>query len=1204
MDLTDSKSAPASVEANTEDDPLGEEVFVFPTTVGQRRFWLLDQLKPGNPALNVPLAARLKGRLDRAILERAINEIVRRHEILRTSFRTLDNEVVQVIHPQGSIRLDSYDVTGYPESEREARMEQLMLEEGARSFQLSEGRLLRGGLIQIRDGEHVLMLTAHHIGCDGWSNGIIMREVAQLYSALIAGGPGLPELRLQYADFAQWQKDWLESPMAEEELQLWRTRLRGTLPILNLPTDRPRKPSRSHPGTIHTLLLPRALTDAAKRFCSLEGVTPFMLFFAIYATLLYRYTDNPEVVIGSPAANRNQTELEELIGLFSNPLIMRADLRGNPTLRELLKRVKDLSLEAFAHQGYPFERLMEEIETNPHRLGLTWLQVYFVFQKAFMVPQEMPGLTLTPLRSISPGAMFEWTLGVLERAEGVRLQLEYNTDLYDQSTIDRVLHHFQQMLETAIVDPDLRIGECKILTPSEYQQSVVDWNATRLDIPHHRRIHQLIEEQVRRSPDAQAVRGAGVQLTYQLLNCQANRLAHHLRGLGVGPESRVGMAVDGGSVEFLIGFLGILKTGGCCVVLDPSMGEVNLVRLIQESGLAALLMGSSLPSTLRKVGVPAVCFDTDADQIAGGADGDLSSIVLAEQPACVRFTSGSLGTPQGAVISHQALLSSAWATMREFGLRRDDCVSFSLDEMLPALLAGATLVLPPCSTRFRAQAWLQWVRTERITVAALATAWWHELVFTLSRDGGFLPADFRLLAVGGGRASPNVLSVWQKLTAGRIRLLDRYMLTETAGAAAFSELSAMSDSLERIAFRRAQNVRIYLLDSHLQPVPIGVPGDIFVGGESLASSYLVGSTTSAADFIADPFSGKLGDKLLKTGDRGRFLVGGGIELVGRVEDLAKTNGFRLELYEVWSVLCQHPSIWDAVVVPWETSSQRNLVAYVVSKAGAPSQGVPFRDFVAQRLPRYMVPAAFVTLDHFPTLPDGKLDRKSLPLPGSIQPALKPNFITPRTPAEKMLAEIWCEVLGLEHVGVHDNFFALGGNSLLAARLQVKIAKKLGKRVSLAIFFQAPTLAGFAEHLTEKPSSEMAVPVLLTGLVVSDKPPLFCLHFLSLAQNLAKHFELNRPVYGIESSIGPALYLWHQNRRLELSLEELATHCVTAIRRVQPRGPYYLSGFCFGGVLAFEVAGQLTLEGEKVALLALLDAAYAPGCKPLSVPWLR
>jgi non-ribosomal peptide synthetase component F/thioesterase domain-containing protein/acyl carrier protein len=1171
-----------------------EEVFVFPTTVAQRRFWLLDQIQPGNPALNLPLAARLAGRLDREALEHAANELVNRHEVLRTSFQTLENELVQIIHPKQSLRLNWHDLTLHPESERQAEADQLLLAESKRSFVLTDGLLLRGGLIKLSEDEHVLMLTMHHIVCDGWSNGILMRELAEIYSALIEGRDLPAELPIQYADYAQWQHDWLAGPAADEQRQFWKSQLKGVLPFLSLPTDRPRKSGRSNNSNIHTLLLPKSLTDALKALCVRENLTPFMLFFATYATLLFRYTGQRDMIIGSPAANRNQTDLEGLIGLFSNPLVLRLKLSGELTVRELLAQVKNLSLAAFDHQMYPFEMLLDEIQTDPHRAGLSWPQAYIIFQKAFMLPQEMPGLTLTPLRSVSPGTMFEWMLGILERGEGIRLQLEYNTDLHDESTIDRVLHQFRQLLETWLVNLDVRIDTLPILTPGEYRQSVQDWNETRLEIPVDRSVSALFAEQVSRTPGATAVQNGEVCLTYLQLQERANQLAHFLLGHGLRPGGKVGLMAKGSALNFVIGFLGVIKAGGCCVVLNPRMEMAFLEALASDNGLELLIVesGSVQPHPCGKLRI--INLDADAKSIGQQPENDLSRPAEIDQAACVYFTSGFSGPGKGAIISHRSLLNSSIVARDALGLHEGDRVGFSQYEMLPSLLAGATLVQPAATEKFSAEGWLQWSRSQRLTVAALPTFRWHEVVQLLAQDPGLLPATLRLLAIGGSQIAPKALVIWQGVAAGRIRLLDRFLLTEAAGAVAFSERLATDSSQEPISIvKPARNFRIYLLDANLKPVPVGVPGDLYVGGDNLFSGYLASSESPEKNLVADPFSDQPGARLLKTFDTGRFLPGGGIEWLGRHEDLANTYGFQLELKEVWSTVVRQLGVWDAVVVPQDISGEKSLVAYWVATKSTPAQSAELRAFISGSLPTYMVPKGFVSLASLPLTPDGRLDRKALPKPELK--SLMGEFFPPKTPAEVALAKIWCDILGLKQVGIRERFFEIGGHSLMAMQLVSRIKRELSFDLPLRTIFQHPTIEKLALQISQQPIAGRKAELIQLQAGGSGPDLIFLVDEGSFGLfKLAYLLDKNPPLY---ISVSPlpesALKAAAENRLAELpSMESLAAGHVALIKSRASRRPIILVGHCFGGELAFEVAHQLEKAGERVKTVLMLDSWMA------------
>ena len=1205
MTLTASqpRSAPAPVQKDNPAAP--DEVFIFPATVAQRRFWLLDQMQPGNPALNVPLAARLAGRLDRELLERAANEIIRRHEILRTSFQLHGKDPVQVIHPQKNIRLAWFDISPLPESGREMRVHELLLEEGQRPFVLTDGLFLRGGLIRLHDEEHILMLTMHHIVCDGWSNGIVMREIAQIYNAFLAGGK-LEELPLQYADFAQWQEDWLASPAVAKHHQFWQSQLQGTLPFLNLPTDRPRQPSRSHKSTIHTRLLPRSLSDAINDLCHRENLTPFMVYLTAYATLLQRYTGQRDIIIASPAANRSQPDLEGLIGLFSNPLVMRLHFSSNLTLRFLLRQVKALSLEVLEHQAYPFEKLIEEIQTDPLRSGLQWLQAYFVFQKAFMQSQQMGNVTLTPLRSISPGTLFEWMLGVLERPEGVRLQLEYNTDLFAHSTIDRLLHHFQQLLETMVSKLDFRIDALPILTPEEQKRIILDWNHARLEIPRDQCVHELFAEQSRLTPQAVAVQTAGQQITYAQLDRRANQVAQLVKARGGRPHPLVGLVLDESSSEFPACFLGVLKAGGCCVVLDPRNRNVDPERLANPGRLDLLLLESS-PAAARpwSPALPAINL-ADEPALAGEPlETKFTDLMQAEQPACVWFTSAG----RGVILSHRALLNSTLVARRELGLHRQDRVTGSLTELLPALLAGATLVLPDRLDRFVALAWWPWVCAREITVAALPTPCWHELVRSFLHHPAGTKSKLRLMAIGGSPVSGNALSAWQPATAGRISLVDRYLLTETAGAVAYTRLPSADASPSPAAITQpAPNTQIYLLDDHQRPVPIGVPGHLYVGGSSLASGCWPGSGTVAPDSPAGKSADPPGGRRLKTSDTGRFLANGGIELLGRIEDLEKTNDFRLELSEIRSVILGHSQVWDALVLPRQISGTETLVAYVITKDDRRLPCAELRAFVANHLPAYMVPSGFVIRPEFPLTPTGKIDRHALPPPGDTRPDQGDQFVAPGSQTEVALAKLWCQLLRLRQISIQANFFALGGHSLLAVRMVGEIRRQIAPGMPVRLPFQYPTIQSLAQALlTQKFTARK--PELIELQPGSAGPETFLIidgdsvGLFKLSRHLGRELRLFASVVPLPE---PAVKASANQQSAGLPpMEELAAPHAALIQGRPNHGPIVLVGYCMAGMLAFEVAHQLQRAGIQVLAVLMLNTwMKRPTWWWLKHAWLR
>ena len=1237
---------------SVQQNDAGEEVYIFPATPAQNRFWLLDQLAPGDPALNIPLAARLKGQLDRTLLEQSINELIDRHEALRTTFRTLDGEVVQVIHAKLPASLEWQDASDLPESELEARVGELLIKEAGKGLVISTGPVFRAGIIELRKDWHVLYLTAHHIVCDGWSSGVILRELAEIYTALASGKPVLPELPLQYADFSQWQLEWLKSPDAERSRKFWSEMLQGIPPVLNLPTDYPRKPGRRQPSEIRTLLLPVSLTDSIKSLSTREDMTPFMLYFAAYATVLYRYTGSRHFIIGTPAANRKQTNLEGVVGLFSNPLALKLDFSRNPTMRSLLLRVKDLALGAFDHQSYPFEKLLERIPANPARTGLPWLQTYFIFQKAFLHPQQMPGLSLEPMRSASPGAMFEWSLAVLERAEGIRLQLEFNKNLFEEDSIDRVLKQFQHVLELMLSDLNVKVDELPILTPPEWQRQLVDWNSNYQPITPDQRIHELLERQAAATPQASAIRSGDMQITYQQLNRRVNRLAGILRRRGVKEREKVGLLADGNSLDYCVGFLAILKVGGCCVILDPFRTEAELLSLIQRSGVVALMGKSNMPAAILSAARQNIFLDKLKNDANGESDENIACPSQPEDAACVRFSSGRCGEVKGAIISHRALVNATVAAGHALGIRATDVVAMSAEEMLPSLLAGAELSLPDHPLGLSLEKWLEWVTGGGITIASLPTALWSEILRTCARKNKLDSGKLRLLALGGSPIPPAALKIWQQLAPASIRLIDRYMLAETAGAFAFSEPLSNANKMSRVSIARpALNSQLYVLDKNLQPVAAGVPGDVYLGGESLTLGYVGSTATGDDDFIVNPFRNRTDDRLFNTGDRGRFLADQGIELVGRQEDLAKTKGYRLELWEIRKVLSEDCRVWDVVLEPG-VGPESTMAAHVLTAPGEAVESSELINSLRERLPTYMVPEEIIIWTEFPRMWNGSVDLKALaraPLrdktwrgsksKGLGEPVTSPPLALARqapllpggqyaangwhkikarhgiseelavaTSNERALAEIWCDVLGLKQIGLRDNFFEIGGHSLVAMRLVSEINRKLKQNLPVRLLFQSSTISELARHISvpelNKPKLE---PVHLRKPELiqlkdgnSDFELIFVIDEGSLGLFKLAHFmKQDQQIY---ASVVPmseqALKTSAEKRIADLpSMSALAADHVALILSHKTKRPIVLAGHCFSGLLAFEVAHQLRQAGKPVEMVMMMDTWMTR-----SIPW--
>jgi non-ribosomal peptide synthetase component F/thioesterase domain-containing protein/acyl carrier protein len=869
------------------------------------------------------------------------------------------------------------------------------------------------------------------------------------------------------------------------------------------------------------------------------------------------------------------------------------------------------------HQAYPFEKVVEEIQIDSCRSGLTWLQAYFIFQKAFMLPQEMADLTLKPLRSVSPGAMFEWMMGVLERTEGIRLQLEYNTDLFDESTIERVLHQFQYLLETIVIGRDLRIDELPILTPQERQQLVSDWNETRLTSPTGRFVHTMFEEQVIRTPDAPAFQKAKTQTCYAEVNLRVNQLAYFLQGQGLQLRSYVGLALEQDSIDFVVSFLAVLKAGGCCIALDLPNDAALVARLVTSSQLRLLVTQKKSAASLEPMDkLQIIDLDKEVNLIGNQPEHNPSSPLTDKDPAYVSFTGRSRN---GAVITHSALSHGVSVARRELELTSQDFVAFSLTEMLPALLSGAKLVFRTSVEKFNAIDWCQWAGSQGVTVASLPTTSWHDLVHFIQQAEAEALCKLRLMAIGGSQISPPALLAWEQIAAGRIRLVDRFLLAEAAGAVAFTEPMMTGSPLGRVSIvRPAPNTRIYLLDDHLHPVPIGVPGSLFVCGDHLASDYILSAETPDREFVANPIYGKAGSRLIRTGDAGRFLPSGGIELLGRIDDLAKTNGFRSEFSEIRSTLFQHPAVWDVLFVVCEISGKSGLVAYWINHGNTPVQPEELRAFLTERLPAYMVPDVFVPSLLWPMTfdggidykclalltPKGKIDREALPALDLNHPSLRPGFEEPRNLTEAKLVSIWRDILRSENIGISDNFFGLGGNSLTAVRLVNEINKQLKVNLSIPEFFKSSTIEQIA-RIIQTESHKYREPRLISlkqGNLASF------VVFLDAGVGLCRLAE--------QLEGGPAIYATtvpfsekvieaaELKNTAELpSLEELSLSHASLIQNQLPAGSIVLVGHSFGGLLAFEVAHQLQRAGRKIDMLFLLDTwAVSPPQWAKSPPW--
>ncbi len=1063
----------------------------LPLSFAQQRLWFLDQLEPNSTLYNMPVAVRLQGQLQLTALEQSFQEIIRRHEALRTNFITQDGQPIQVINPDSFWQVSILDLRHLSESERELSSQQLATTAAHKPFDLGKEPLVRATLLVLEETEHILLLTMHHIISDGWSMGVIVKELAALYSAFCQGQPSpLAELPIQYADFAVWQRQWLQGDVVASQLSYWQQQLRCAPALLSLPTAGTRPALQTFQGAHKSFALSFELTEALSLLSRQEGVTLFMTLLAAFDILLYRYTGTEDILVGSPIANRNRSEVEGLIGFFVNTLVLRTNVSGNPSFRELLGRVREVALGAYAHQDLPFEMLVEALQPERDLSHTPLFQVMFILQNAPMPKVELPGLILSPLSTETSTAAFDLTLSMEKTVDGLVGSWEYNTDLFDAETITRMTGHFQTLLEEIVAHPEQQIAELPLLTEVERHQLLWEWNDTSKQYPQDQCIHQLFEQQVERTPEAVAVVFENQQLTYRELNCRANKVAHYLKSLGVEADMPVGICVER-SLEMVVGLLGILKAGGAYVPLDPTYPQQRLSFMLSDSRISILLTQQRLVEELPEHEAMIVCLDTDWRIISQSSQENDISKITSENSAYVIYTSGSTGKPKGVIIQHQSLVNFTQTTIVEYGLSRHDRVlqfaSISFDtaaeEIYPSLACGATLVLRTKEMLSSIHTFMQKSRDWGITVLDLPTAYWHQVTSELATTNLVLPDNIRLVIIGGERALPEKLRMWHKLVGSFPQLVNTYGPTETTVIATLCKFSdAVSvelDGQEVPIGYPIHNVQVYILDQHGQPVPVGVPGELHIGGAGLARGYLNQAELTAEKFIDNPFSDRPLARLYKTGDLARYRSDGKIEYLGRIDNQVKIRGFRIELAEIEAILSQHADVRQTTVIAREdTPGSPRLVAYLVRHQESAPTISDLRRFVASKLPEYMIPSAFVFLEALPLTPNGKIDRRALPVPDLTRERAI-AFVAPRTPSEEMLALIWGDVLGVELVGIHDNFFELGGHSLLATQLISRVRTTFGMELPLRSLFQAATIADLAEHIQQwqREVSEIAAPPL-------------------------------------------------------------------------------------------------------------------------------
>jgi amino acid adenylation domain-containing protein len=1161
-----------------------------PLSFHQQGLWVLNQLMPGTSLYHTPVAARLTGILDVNALKGALNFIVARHDALRTTFTTTEGTPSQVVAAVVKLDLELIDLSSELEVELETSAQRVLQEEARRPFDLSQGPLIRSILVRLSAHEHILLVTMHHIVTDGWSVGIFQRELSAAYQAFAAGhAPDLPALPIQYPDYSCWQRQSFMGKVYDTQLSYWKKQF-ATLPqVLELPTDHPRPSVQAHRafrGAHHTICLSKQLTTELQQLSQKQGATLFMTLLAAFQVLLHRYTGEEDIVVGTPIAGRQMPETENLIGLFINTLPIRTNLSGAPSFRELLGRVKKVALGAYAHQDLPFELLVKELQPERTLAHNPLFQVMFVLQSEEITALQLPGLVTEHFRVGNVMANFDLTLDIVERDGQLVCLFESNADLFAAETVAQLMSHFQTLLENLVANPEQKISLLPLLTVAERQRVLVDWNDTKTDYPAHKSIQELFEEQVRNAPERVALICDQQQVTYGELNSQANQLGHYLRTRGVGPDTRVGVCVQR-SPEMIVALLGILKAGGAYVPVDPEYPETRLQFMLEDAQMQVLITQRALLEKLPVKGVEIICLDELIAKIAGERKSDLEITGGPDNLAYVMYTSGSTGRPKGVAVTHRNVVrlvkntSYASFSADEVFLQ---CATISFDastfEIWGSLLNGARLALmPPAASSLGELG--QAIKRYRVTTLWLTAGLFHLMVDNHLDD---LKGVRQLLAGGDILSVSHVQKVFTELKD--CRLINGYGPTESTTFACcypITDLNCINGSVP--IGRPISNTSVYILDGCMNPVPLGVPGELYIGGDGVARGYLDRPDLTAERFVRDPFSEVPDARLYRTGDLVRYRTTGEIEFIGRIDNQVKVRGFRIELGEIESALAEHPSVREAVVVVRKDEGDKHLAAYFVPRNGLTPAIDEVREFLKKKLPDHMVPSVFVALESLPLSPSGKVDRRALPLTQGAKPTILSSFAAPADELELKLTKIWERVLGIRPVSVDDNFFELGGHSLLAVRLFAQIEKSFGRNLPLATLFQAPTVRELARALRAEgwPAPWSSLVMIQGG---EKRLPFFCIH--AVGGNVLEYHDLARllgsdqPFYGLQAKGLDGSEDPHT------TIKEMAEHYLKEMREVQPEGPYLLGGRSSGGTIAFEMACRLAAEGETVALLALLD----------------
>jgi aspartate racemase len=1135
----------------------------------------------------------LSGRLNAEVLRDSVNEIVRRHEALRTSFAAPNGVPLQVIATTRAIDVPIIDLGHFAPDQRRGQALLIAERDARTTFDLVNGPLLRVTLLRLADDEHLMVVVMHHLVSEGgWSMGIFLRELGILYADFLSvHSPRLTDLPIQYADYVAWQRDRLQGEALDRHTHYWSAQLAGAPAMLDLPTDRPRPAIQSYDGRRQRLHISKVILDGLRALSRAEGATLFITLLAAFQTLLFRFTGQEDIVVGAPAAGRSRPEMEGLIGLFVNTLALRVDLSGDPTFRELIGRVREVSFQAFAHQEMPFEKLVEAVRPERALNRNPLFQVMFALQNAIRHDLELPDIAVTSLELDTGCSQFDLTLHVWEREDGLYAALEYATALFEAWTIAGMLQCLHTLLEGVVRTPDERLSALPLLTGAARHHLLVAMNDTRADYPAVG-IHQLVEAQAQRTPDAVAVMCGLTQLTYREFVKQANQVARHLTSLGVGAETLVGVLVER-SAEMVVGLLAILKAGGAYLPLDPALPPDRIAMMLTDSGASIVITKPHLIDRITSYGGAVVDLDARQPIIAEQRTTDPSLVTSPDSLAYVIYTSGSTGRPKGVGITHGNVVNLLADMQRRLEVTSRDVLvavtTLSFDiaglELWLPLIAGARVSIArheDVVDGVRLAAELQRVGA---TVMQATPVIWQLLLESRWAGHG------RFTALCGGEALS--LELAKRLLPKVGRLWNVYGPTETTIWSTAHLVTPAAGDLQgggTVALGRPiANTSLYVLDARQRPVPFGVPGELHIGGAGVGRGYLNRPELTEQRFITMSFDRRTSERLYRTGDRVRLRPDGTLEFLGRLDDQVKLRGFRIELGEIEAALAAHPAVQEAAVaVHGVRDEDRRLIAYVVLQADANLPELDsLRAVLEQSLPSYMVPSAFVQLNVLPRTANGKVDRRALPAT-AVSRAGDVEAAAPQSQLECTLQEIWQDVLHVAPIGITDNFFEVGGHSLLAIRVFADIRKRTGRSLPLMTLFRAPTIRRLAAFISaDAPTARWSPLVQMTS--EGDGAPVFIVHGLTgVAMNLralALRIGARRPAYALQ-----ARGVDGEQPPFD-RVEDIAACYIDHILAIQPRGPYLIVGFCFGGLVAFEIARRFLEKGEEVAFLGLLDTAF-------------